>query len=174
MHKKFTLRKGVQSFTAIDFETANYQRNSACQLGIAVVEAGEIVHSQAWLIKPPTPLFVFTYLHGIDYAMVKQQPVFPAVWQQVRTYIENRIVAAHNATFDVSVLVAALKHYGLPVPEFQVLDSLTIARKTWPELPNHKLDTVARKIRCNLQHHEAQSDAIACAQIILQAEREKN
>ena len=164
----------IQSFTAIDFETANYHRNSACQLGVAVVEAGKIVHSQSWLIKPPSPLFVFTYLHGIDYTMVKHQPTFGELWPSVRHYIENRIIAAHNATFDISVLVAALNHYGLRVPQFQVIDSLTIARRTWPELPNHKLDTVARLLSCDLQHHDAKSDAVACAQIVLHAERLKS
>lgn len=170
MHKDHSgQRSSIQFFTAIDFETANYQRNSACQLGIAVVESGKIVHSQSWLIKPPSPLFNFTYLHGIDYNMVKCQPTFSELWANVKPYIENRILAAHNATFDISVLVATLNHYGLPVPSFQVIDSLTIARRAWPELPNHKLNTVARKICCDLQHHDALSDAMVCAQIILQA-----
>lgn len=168
------LRNSFPSFTAIDFETANYQRNSACQLGIVVVESGRIIHSQSWLIKPPSPLFNFTYLHGIDYSMVKSQPTFGELWCNVKPYIENRILAAHNAAFDISVLVATLNHYGLAIPEFKVLDSLAIARRVWPELPNHKLDTVARKICCDLRHHDALSDAIACAQIILQAERLKS
>lgn len=165
-------RNIIQSFTAIDFETANYQRNSACQLGVAVVESGQIVDTQSWLIKPPSSLFSFTYLHGIDYDMVKHQPTFRELWNVVHPYIANRVVAAHNAPFDISVLVAALNHYGLAVPQFQVIDSLTVARRTWPELPNHKLDTVARRLRCDLKHHDAKSDALVCAQIILQAEKE--
>lgn len=161
----------ISSFTAIDFETANYQRNSACQLGVVVVESGIIVESKSWLIKPPSPAFTFTYLHGISYDMVKHQPTFQELWTAVKPYIENRIVAAHNATFDISVLVAALNHYDLPVPQFQVIDSLTVARRTWPDLPNHKLDTVAKRLRCELQHHDAESDARVCAQIILQADQ---
>ena len=90
----------------------------------------------------------------------------------VKPYIANRIVAAHNATFDISVLVAALNHYSLAVPQFQVIDSLTVARRTWPDLPNHKLDTVARRLRCELRHHDAESDARVCAQILLQADQE--
>lgn len=169
-HGKFI--RHARSFTAIDFETANYHRNSACQLGIAVVESGKIIESLSWLIKPPSPIFTFTYLHGIDYGMVRHQPTFSELWHRIEPYIANQVIAAHNATFDVSVLVAALNHYNIAVPQFQVIDSLTVARRTWPELPNHKLDTVAKKVCCDLRHHDAKSDALACAHIILQAEQE--
>lgn len=158
-----------QGFTAIDFETASYQRTSACQLGVVVVEKGGIVDSRSWLIKPPSPLFHFTYIHGITYDMVRQQPTFQELWPSIQPYIANKTLAAHNATFDISVLVAVLNHYKLEVPAFQVIDSLTVARKAWPGLSNHKLNTVASHLCCELQHHDAASDARACAEILLRA-----
>jgi DNA polymerase-3 subunit epsilon len=161
-----------QTFTAIDFETANYQRNSACQLGIVVVENGTIIDTQSWLIKPPSMMFTFTDIHGITYEVVKDQPTFQELWTTVQPYIDNRILAAHNATFDISVLRAVLSHYRLPAPAFQVLDSLAVARRTWPHLPNHKLNTVAGHLNFPFQHHDAANDARACAEIILQAAKE--
>lgn len=160
-----------QTFTAIDFETANPQRNSACQLGLVVVENGTIVDSRSWLIRPPSSIFTFTDIHGITYETVKDQPSFREIWEAVQPYIGNRTLAAHNAPFDVGVLRAVLSHYQLPVPSFQVMDSLTIARRAWPALPNHKLNTVASHLNVSLQHHDAASDARACAEIILQAAR---
>lgn len=158
-----------QTFTAIDFETANPQRNSACQLGLVVVEDGEIVDSRSWLIRPPSAIFTFTYIHGITYDIVKDQPSFQELWTTIQPYVGDRILAAHNAAFDMSVLRAVLSHYRLQTPAFQVIDSLPIARKAWPQLPNHKLDTIARYLNVRLQHHDAASDARACAEIILQA-----
>lgn len=158
-----------RTFTAIDFETANSQRNSACQLGLVVVENGTITDSQAWLIKPPSTIFTFTGIHGITYEAVKDQPSFQELWATIQPYIAGRTLAAHNAPFDVGVLRAVLSHYRLPVPGFQIMDSLIIARRTWPALPNHKLDTVAGHLKVALQHHDAASDARACAEIILQA-----
>ena len=41
------------SFTAIDFETANSHRGSACAVGLVKVRDGHIVDTASWLIKPP-------------------------------------------------------------------------------------------------------------------------
>lgn len=158
-----------ECFTAIDFETANYQGNSACQLGIAVVNDGEIVEEKSWLIKPPTKSFVFSDLHGITYRMVREQPTFGQLWPAVRPYLERQILAAHNADFDLNVLTETLAYYQLPVPEIYAIDSLETARKAWPKLKNHKLSTVAAYLEIELNHHEAGSDARACAEIILRA-----
>jgi len=158
-----------ECFTAFDFETANFQNNSACQLGVAVVEDGHIVLEKCWLIRPPSKVFTFSYLHGITYSMVKNLPTFSDVWPEVRSLFERQIIAAHNAHFDIGVLTATLAHYGLFMPEYHVIDSLAVARSAWPKLKNHKLSTVAAHLKVPLNHHDAASDAKACAKIILQA-----
>lgn len=161
------LRK--QNFTALDFETANMQRSSACQIGIAVVASGKLVMTKSWLIKPPTAYFTFSELHGITYRHVQHAPTFQQLWPEIKPYIEHKIIAAHNASFDTGVLLATLKNYQVAVPEFYVIDSLQAARKAWPGLSNHKLSTVADYLQVDLQHHDAGSDAQACAAIICQA-----
>lgn len=98
-----------QDFTAIDFETANFQKDSACQLGIAVVKGGRIAERKSWLIKPPTSYFTFTYIHGITYQKVQHEPTFGMLWPEIQPFIEHKIIAAHNASFDTGVLLAALK-----------------------------------------------------------------
>ena len=158
-----------QNFTAIDFETANTDRNSACQIGIAMVDSGKLVMTRSWLIKPPTPYFTFSKLHGITYQHVRNEPTFQQLWAEIKPYIENRIVAAHNASFDTGVLLATLQTYQFAVPNFYVIDSLQAARRAWPLLSNHKLSTVAEYLNVNLHHHDAGSDALACAAIICRA-----
>ena len=51
-----------RSFVAIDFETANQSRDSACSIGIAIAEGGRIVALEQRLIRPPTSEFFFTYI----------------------------------------------------------------------------------------------------------------
>lgn len=156
-------------FTAFDFETANFQSHSACQLGVAIVKAGQIVMEKSWLIRPPSKLFAFSYLHGITYAMVKNQPTFSELWPEIRPFFEQQILAAHHADFDVSVLTATLAYYGLMMPRSYVIDSLAVARSAWPKLKDHKLPTVATYLKIALNHHDAVSDAKACAEIVLRA-----
>lgn len=158
-----------ECFTAFDFETANTQNHSACQLGVAVVENGRIVLEKSWLIKPPTKVFSSSYLHGITYSTIKDQPTFGELWLEIKPFFERQIIAAHNAEFDIGVLTATLAYYGLFMPEFHVIDSLAVARSAWPALINHKLSTVAAHLNIALTHHDAASDAKACAEIILQA-----
>ncbi|WP_425059679.1 3'-5' exonuclease [Sporomusa carbonis] len=159
-----------EGFIAIDFETANYNKHSACQLGIAVVNNQQIIERKSWLIRPPTKVFTFSGLHGITYSMVRDHPTFDEIWLlEVKPYIEHQIVAAHNAEFDISVLTATLAYYRLPIPDFNVVDSLGAARKAWPQLRNHNLSTVAAYLNIELNHHDASSDANACAEIILRA-----
>ena len=160
----------MQDFVAIDFETANTNRNSACQIGICQVQNGTIIGQRSWLIKPPSKIFTFSDLHGITYSMVKNQLTFIELWPVIKPYLEHQIVAAHNVKFDMSVLSAVLDYYQLPAMEFRVVDSLDAARKSWPNLQNHRLSTVAEFLSIDLNHHEALSDARACAEIILRSD----
>ena len=63
-------------FLAIDFETADYGTDSACAVGLVRVESGKIVASESHLIRPPRPNLYFSYLHGITWEDVQDQPIF--------------------------------------------------------------------------------------------------
>ena len=161
----------VDGITVLDFETASERRDSACQLGLVRVERGLVVARRCWLIKPPENRFTFTYLHGIDALTVAQAPSFAQVWRELAPYVAGNVLAAHNASFDMGVLRATLGCYGIQTPAFSYLDSQQVARRMWPQLPNHKLNTVADYLGLELVHHDAASDAEACAGILLAAGR---
>ena len=165
----FPLTGGID-FTAFDFETANTSRTSVCQLGVAVVRAGEIVHAESWLINPKTRTFKFTDLHGIDYDMVKDAPTFGEIWQDIKPLFKGQRIVAHNANgFDVPVLYAMLDKFNIPPIQFKVIDTLYISRDIWSYFNNHKLSTICSELGIELNHHEAKSDAIAAAKILLHA-----
>ncbi|MZP29608.1 exonuclease [Heliobacterium undosum] len=156
-------------FVAIDFETANGARNSACAIGLTVVAGGKAVESCSWLIRPPVLYFPFTYIHGITAEQVKDEPTFDMLWPTLLPYLQGQLLVAHNVSFDKGVLESTLKHYGLSLPESCYICSVETARKTWPSLRNHKLNTVAEFLGVQLNHHDARDDAYAAAQIILHA-----
>ena len=159
------------NFTAIDFETANSSQDSACALGLAVVRAGLVVEKKSWLIRPPTRQFEFTHIHGITWNDVAGAPDFGELWEQVRPYVDAGTIAAHNARFDLGVFFALVRHYRVGFWRGQAIDSVTVARRVWPGLPNHQLPTVAAHLRIPLNHHDASSDANACAEILCRAEQ---
>ena len=103
-------------FVAIDFETANSDRDSACQIGITTVLNGEIKDVKCWLINPETHFDYFNILiHGITEERVKDSPTFKELWPEIETYFKN-LVFAHNATFDMTVLWAMLNSRTLKSP----------------------------------------------------------
>lgn len=158
-------------FVALDFETANYARGSVCEIGIAIVRSGKVVDTLSRLVKPRDNWFhpMNTQIHGIDAKKVEHAPEFDTVWQEVQCIFENSNVVAHNASFDISVLRHVLVQYDLPFPEFNYTCSLLVARCAWQGLSSYGLSALSQKFNIKLNHHSAESDALACAQILLKA-----
>lgn len=156
----------------LDFETADYGRDSACALSIVIVDNEKVVDTWTSLIRPPRKDFYFTYLHGISWQDVKGKPTFRELWPTVAKLLENvDFIAAHNASFDRSVLRACCEMAGHEPVTIPFLCTVKLARATWNIFPT-KLSDVARHLRIPLKHHDAASDARACAQIFFKA-REK-
>ncbi|MHB1342457.1 MAG: 3'-5' exonuclease [Coriobacteriia bacterium] len=157
-------------FVAIDFETATREKASACALGLVVIESGRITEERSWLIQPPGNIFEprNTWIHGIDEDLVAQEPEFDGLWAEIETYIAGATLLAHNASFDMAVLRASLDRYGLERPSpLAYYCTVAMARRVWPQLPNHKLDCVSGHCGIHLNHHDAASDARACASIAI-------
>jgi DNA polymerase III subunit epsilon len=158
-------------FVAIDFETANEERASACAVGLAVVTRGAVSEKLARLIRPRDLRFSRrnTAIHGISAKTVENAPEFPDVWQVIRGYIQDGTVLAHSAAFDVRVLTSILDRYGIPLPKFRYLCTVRVARAVWPTMGSYTLASVAGKLRIALDHHNAGEDASACAEIAVRA-----
>ncbi len=160
-------------FAAIDFETANYGRDSACSISIVVVEKGKIVEKMSSLIRPPICDFIFSYLHGIEWKDVAQQPDFVDLWPGIDKLLKKvEFLAAHNAFFDRGVLRACCAKAGVVPPDVRYLCTMKLARCLWGLYPT-RLSDVCWHFGIQLKHHNAESDAIACAKIVLKAFEEK-
>ena len=158
-------------FVAIDFETANQHRSSPCAVAIVVVKDGELADQQAWLIRPKEPYFnpFNVRIHGITEEDVANKPEFGDLWDTLRAFLIDRIVLAHNASFDMSVLRSTLAAYGIPFPKMTYSCTRIIAQKSWPGLLSYGLQPVAMKLGIEFQHHKVQDDAIACAKVAIHA-----
>jgi len=162
----------MATFVAIDFETANHSRDSACAIGLVVCSDGGIVDSRQFLIRPPSREFVFTYIHGLRWEDVRGAPTFGDLWPMLRQYVRRAdFLVAHNSAFDRSVLKACCELYRVRMPATPFECTVQIARNVWSIYPT-KLPDVCGHLDIPLRHHDASSDAEACAQIVLAAEQE--
>lgn len=155
------------TFVAIDFETADYQRDSACAVGLVRVEDGKIVRRETRLIRPPRREFVFTHVHGITWSDVAGKPEFQEVWRELEPVLEGaEFLAAHNASFDRSVLRACCEKAAMAVPPTPFTCTMRLARERWSIYPT-RLPDVCSQLGIALKHHDAASDAEACARIMI-------
>ncbi|MBI5042008.1 MAG: 3'-5' exonuclease [Gammaproteobacteria bacterium] len=158
-------------FAAIDFETASHGRDSACAVGVVIVERGRIVERLYELIRPPSRQFAFTYIHGLSWEDVKHAPSFDTVWSGIARELAGvEFLASHNVPFDKGVLGACCATYEMPVPEQPFVCTVRLARAQWDIHPT-KLPDVCRHLGIDLRHHQADSDAEACARIVIAAEQ---
>ncbi len=157
------------NFVAIDFETADYWPDSACAVGLVRVEGNHIVARSHHLIRPPRSRFVFTYLHGITPEMVALEPTFGELWPKLVSLLHGAaFLSAHNASFDRNVLLACCEAAGMAPPPLPFVCTVRLARRTWNLFPT-KLSDVCSHLHIPLNHHQALSDAEACAKIVLAA-----
>lgn len=159
-------------FVAIDFETANRYSNSACSVGLVKFRNGQIVDEYYSLIKPPVMSFdaMNIKIHGIKPTDVRFAPDFATVWEKdLIGFIEGLPLAAHNASFDMNVLRALFKTYQIEPGSLRYICTVSVARKTFPMLENHRLSTVAAHLGLSLNHHQALDDARACGNILKSA-----
>ena len=167
------------TITSIDFETANYSRASICAAGIALFEDGTLAEAPYWLVRPPKGHGCFrddfTDIHGLTRFDVQDAPEFAAIAPAFLERLTRAdIVIAHNASFDIGVLRATLDHFGLACPPFDYLCTYRVAARIWPDLQNHKLETVAAHIGHAFRHHNAQADAEAAGRVLLAMMKQVN
>ena len=161
-------------YIVFDTETPNARNDRMSQIGVCVVENGAVTRSFGSLVNPECGFDAFNIsLTGITPAAVRGKPCFAALWEDgLGELLSGGVLAAHNAPFDMAVLAKCLAHYGLAWrPRAEYIDTVRLARAVFPELPNHRLNTVADYLGIELDHHDAASDAMACARILIESER---
>jgi DNA polymerase-3 subunit epsilon len=148
------------TFTAIDFETAQGCRWSICQVGLVRVENGNITHEIDLIVQPPDNYYWqrFTEIHGISARDTINAPTFDQIWHKIAPFIENQNVIAHNGFgFDFPVLGKTLEYYGMSAPDYNKYCTYKIYRSN--------LATLCQEHNIPLNHHDALSDAKACAEL---------
>lgn len=157
------------TFTAIDFETAI--GHHPCSVGIVTVENGIIVDEYVTLIKPPNNLYspYTTQVHGIYPRDTVNAKTFSQVFPEIQKRLQNRVVVAHNESFDRNVLAKSMALYNLDYNSLNIGVRWECTVKIYKAkgLKPTKLSDCCREMNIALNHHEALSDARACAKLYI-------
>ncbi len=154
-------------YVAIDFETSDYTKDSACAVGLARIEDGKIVSTLYSLLRPPNKRIRFTDIHGITWEDVQNAPTFKEFSPKILQFVAGVDgFVAHNASFDQGVLAACCA--GADIAWFNKAFYCTCkGARAKLGLKKNKLSDICTHLRIDLQHHHAGSDAIAAAHVFI-------
>ena len=158
----------MSRFVVFDVETPNRNNNRMSAIGIDVIEDGVIVNEYYSLVNPEQPFDYFnTRLTGISKETVAGAPTFPALWGEIEPLMSSGLLVAHNAIFDMNVLKKCLRDYQINwKPYVRYTCTVQLGRRLQPGV-SHKLNDVCDRLGICLNHHQANSDSRACAEILL-------
>jgi DNA polymerase-3 subunit epsilon len=166
---------GPYRFVALDVETANHDHGSICQIGVACVRPDNSIGTWMTYVDPCTSIWAFTYLHGISRLTVKGAPKFVDALSMLEVPLGGTTVYQHSG-FDRSAFRAACGALRRDEPLWNWQNSVTVARRAWPELRGnggHGLASLKTHLRLSFEHHDAGEDARAAAEVVLHAEKAK-
>ncbi|WP_244287937.1 exonuclease domain-containing protein [Labrenzia sp. 011] len=165
---------GPFRFLALDVETANNERASICQVGLACVGRDGSIATWSTFVDPCTSVWTCTWVHGICEETVRGAPRFPEVLSVLTRVVAGHTVFQHSS-FDRSAVNAACAQHGCFAPDWHWRDSVTVARRAWPELKGnggHGLKSLKNHLGLQFRHHDGEEDARAAAEVVLLAEAE--
>ncbi len=159
------------TYVVFDVETTGLSAvyNTIIELAAVKIRGGEIVDRFESFANPHHPLSATTInLTGITDDLVQNAPEVGEVIRDFHAWTEDAVLVAHNASFDMGFLNVGYKKIGYDKATNPVIDTLELGRFLYPELKNHRLNTLAKKFDIELtQHHRAIYDAEATGYLLI-------
>ena len=168
--RQLRIRPG--DFTVIDVETANADRASVCQVGVAVVKSWQIVATWSQLVNPHTPGWTNTRTHGITSDMVRNMPSFRDIYPRIMESLAGPRVISHSWYDEIAIRKACELHR-MPMLPGGWIDSIQIAKLAWPLRKiagkGYRLRYLANDLGIHYRAHDAGEDAKVAAKVVLRA-----
>jgi len=159
------------TYVVFDVETTGLSTayDTIIELAAVKIKGGHVIDKYESFANPHHALSATTIeLTGITDDMVRNAPEVEQVIHEFHAFIEDAIVVAHNASFDMGFLYTGYKKYGLEETVHPVIDTLELARLLHPTMKNHRLNTLCKKFGIELtQHHRAIYDTEATGYLLL-------
>jgi DNA polymerase-3 subunit epsilon len=161
----------MDNFVSIDFETATGFSHSACSVGLVEVQNGVVVDEFYSLIQPPNNEYWWKNIsvHKIRPTDTVNSKTFDKVFPDLIARLNGKIIVAHNESFDRSVLKKSMAFYGLQYEDFHLPEKWECTMRIYRKkgFTSASLSACCSVMNIPLNHHNAMSDAVACAKLYL-------
>lgn len=158
------VKKIVSDYCVLDTETTGLSAyyDEVIEIGILKVRSGDVTDRYEQLIRPKYEIDGFiTSLTGITNEMVADKPPIEDVKGDVLAFLENDIIVAHNASFDVRFLAAGFQEN----INNEYMDTMQFARKLYHDLPHHRLSDLSEYLNLTNNEHRAIADCVTTMEL---------
>ena len=144
------------TYVVFDTETTGLSAryNKVIELAAVKMKNGTVIDQFEQFIDPGHPLSETTInLTSITDDMVRGSKSEEEVFKMFQDFCKGCVIVGHNATFDVDFMNTGYERHGLPLISEPWIDTLPLARFLYPEMKGFRLNTLAKKLDVNLEHH---------------------
>ncbi|MEU7032097.1 DEDDh family exonuclease [Streptomyces sp. NPDC046237] len=133
-----------QGYAVVDVETTGLARDDRIvSAAVYRLDAqGEVEDHWYTLVNPerdPGPVWI----HGLTRDVLEGAPLFPEIAAEFSERLDGRVLVAHNALFDWSMIAREYARAERTAPVRQRLCTIALAKELSLPLPNHKLESLA-------------------------------
>jgi len=155
-------------FIVFDIETTgtSFGVDRITEIAAVKFQNGNVTEEFQTFCNPEKEISVkIQNLTGITNAMVADAPKEAEAVKMFLDFCGDRILVAHNASFDTGFISAACKRNGINYNSSHI-DTIPLCRKFYPDLKNSRLNTVAQHLGYgDFRHHRAIDDTRVLAAI---------
>lgn len=170
------LRKGAVIVFDVEATGVDTLKDEIIQIAAVKIDIeGKEISRFVKFLKPTRPVGDSEMVHGFsDEFLKKNGEDSSLVLREFSEFIRGSLLVAHNIGYDLNILESQLGRLGLPEPQIaDYFDTLDIVRRFYPNLENHKLETLCRSFRTSIKaDHDALHDILATQEILLKIVRE--
>ena len=159
------------TFTAFDFETTGLypQKDKIIEIGAVRFQNTNTIKTFHTLINPLMPISrEASRINGITENMLEDKPLIAQALPQFLNFINNSVLIAHNASFDMAFFDHELLCLNLQPITNHVIDTITLAKNTLQSMRSYSLENLAKDLSIKINRfHRALNDAKVCKEIFL-------
>ncbi|MBT2504337.1 DEDDh family exonuclease [Streptomyces sp. ISL-98] len=155
-----------KGYAVVDVETTGLARDDRI-ISAAVYRLdyrGDVEDHWYTLVNPqrdPGPVWI----HGLTSDVLGGAPLFPEIAAELSERLDGRVLVAHNAMFDWSMIAREYARAERTAPVQQRLCTIALSKELRLPLPNHKLESLAAHFGVVQQRaHHALDDARVLAE----------
>jgi len=159
-------------YLIIDVETTGLSvehGDRVCEIGAVKLRGNAVIETYGSLINPQRPISYGAFaVNGITPEMLIDAPVFSQIADKIWNMMDNSVLVAYNAPFDLSFITNEFRLLGYPTIHNTIIDALALARKLLPGLQTYQQGNVAKVIGIQFPvKHRALEDAMTTTQIFM-------